>query len=256
MKIVSWNINSIRARLERFTHWLSTTKPDIVCLQETKVTDPDFPLEAITALGYNAVFKGEKSYNGVAILSLVDHRVENVEFELPGQPEAARFIAATVNGIRIVNVYVPNGKEVGHESYFYKLKWLENLYRYLSASNYLKSDLILCGDFNVAPTDIDVHDPQKWHEQILCSSKERQALMKITDLGLVDSFRSLQPTVQQFSWWDYRELCFPKNKGLRIDLMFASQKLLPRIKTTGIEREERKGEKPSDHAPVYCEIGD
>jgi exodeoxyribonuclease-3 len=252
MRIVSWNINSLRKRQDRLFPWLETTKPDVVCLQETKCSDEQFPLLALQAAGYHAVYHGEKSYNGVAILS--KHAPLDVAISLGDKVEDSqtRMIAATVDGVRVYSVYVPNGQAVGSAAYEYKLRWFARLRDRLARENVAQT--IVAGDFNVAPGDLDAHDPALWRGSIMCSEAERAALQSIMDLGLGDTFRALHPEAKLFSWWDYRMLAFPKDRGLRIDLMLAGGELMKQCTAAGIDREMRKGKDPSDHAPVWAEF--
>ena len=252
MKVVTWNVNSIRARLERLEAFLERHDPDVVCLQETKVQDDSFPEQAIKDAGYHVVFHGQKTYNGVAILAKSEPEEVVAAFEDGEDDSEARLLAATVDGVRIINVYVPNGKEVGHEKYDFKLRWLERLSEFVANDAAPDEELLICGDFNVAPGDLDVHDPKKWDEKILCSTPERDALEALTEWGLTDAFRHLYPDEIQFSWWDYRSLGFQKNAGLRIDLFLLSAPLLERCTDVVIDREERKGQGASDHAPVIA----
>jgi len=254
MKIATWNVNSIRARKERAWAWLDQHSPEVVCLQETKVVDDAFPLEELREHGYEAVIHGQKTYNGVAILSRLPLADEAKGFGDDVADEQARLIAATVAGIRVISAYVPNGKEVGHEKYEYKLAWLERLHSYLERNCDPSQPVVLCGDFNVAPDDRDVWDPALWAGGILCSDAERAALQKIVDWGLTDAFRQHHQEGGLYSWWDYRQLGFPKGRGLRIDFAFISQPLIDRCTEAVIDREARKGKQPSDHAPVVITL--
>jgi len=254
MKIATWNVNSIRARKDRLLAWLDKHEPDALCLQETKVVDDDFPLEEIEGAGYQAAFYGQKSYNGVAILAR--HGIDDVVRGFAdGEPEDdARIIAGTVAGIRVVSVYVPNGKDVGTDAYQYKLEWLERLRRYFDASFDPKTKVVLCGDFNVAPEDRDVYDPERLQGTILCSEPERIQLREVVAWGFSDAFRQHHAEGDLFSWWDYRRLGFPKNRGLRIDHVYLSAPLAKVCTAAVIDRDERKGKQPSDHAPVWVEL--
>lgn len=254
MKLATWNVNSIRARQERVLDWLRRHEPEVVCLQELKVEDARFPEAEFRALGYDVATFGQKTYNGVAILSrapLAD--VERGFADGVDDPQA-RFIAATTHGVRVMSTYVPNGQAVGSEKYAYKLEWLERLRRFLVARLGAGAPAALCGDFNVAPTDADVHDPDAWREKVLCSTAERQALERVREVGLVDVVRRLHPEGALFTWWDYRQLAFPKNRGLRIDHVFATPPLAERAVAATVDREARKGKEPSDHAPVIVEF--
>jgi len=254
MKIATWNVNSVRARQERLLEWLRTRKPDILCLQELKCTDADFPTDAVREVGYHAAIHGQKTYNGVAILAKEEPR-DVVKGLSDGVDDThARLIAATVGGIRVVSAYAPNGQSVDSEQYHYKLQWYERLRRYLDTRHQPGEPLVLGGDWNVAPADLDTYDPKEWEGQTLFTAKEKAALQRVCDFGLQDSFRQLYPDVQKFSWWDYRMLAFPKNRGLRIDHLYVTAPLVPRLVQVDVDREERKGKQPSDHAPVWLEL--
>jgi exodeoxyribonuclease-3 len=253
MRIVSWNINSLRRRQERLVNWLASTQPDVVCLQETKCTDEQFPVLDLTAAGYHSAFHGQKSYNGVAIISkleLTDVRAALCDEEEDPQ---ARVIAGTIAGVRVYSIYAPNGQAVGSPAYDYKMKWYGRLRKCLEREN-KDEPLIVCGDFNVAPKDEDVYDPDLWRGAIMCSDAERQAFDDLCAVGLVDTLRLHHPETGRFTWWDYRMLSFPKNRGLRIDAVLASKSLAGRCTAAGIEREMRKGKEPSDHAPIWAEF--
>ncbi len=253
MKIATWNVNSLKVRLPQVVDWIGVHKPDVLALQETKVTDENFPAVEINASGYEAAFSGQKTYNGVAMLTTTP--VEDVDTNFPGLvTEERRTIAATVNGVRIVNLYVVNGQEVGSEKYAYKLKWLDAVADYLHAQVEKWADVIVVGDFNVAPEDRDVHDPEAWREQILCSTPEREALQKILKLGFSDVFRKFEQDDNSFSWWDYRAAAFRRNMGLRIDLVLATERLRDVCVRCDIDKSPRKNERPSDHAPVVAEF--
>jgi exodeoxyribonuclease III len=252
MKIASWNINSLRKRQDRLFAWLESTQPDVVCLQETKCPDEQFPLLALQAAGYHSVFHGEKSYNGVAILSL--HEPREVRAALCDEVDdpQARVIAATIDDVRVLSIYAPNGQAVASPAYHYKLKWYARLRDCLAGEK--SGNLAVCGDFNVAREDIDVHDPQLWKDAIMCSEEERAALETLCEVGLRDTLRLHHKDAGLFSWWDYRMLAFPKNRGLRIDAILASRPLAEKCVAAGIDREMRKGKEPSDHAPVWAEF--
>ncbi len=254
MIICSWNVNSVNARLPRVLSFLERCRPDIVCLQELKCTDEKFPLMEIQAQGYEVSLWGQKTYNGVAILSRQPQ--QNVHRGWRGDLSAqeSRYISAQSDGIQVASLYVPNGREVQSDHYHYKLRWLSEAREATrSAANGVRPAFLL-GDFNITPDDRDVHDPAAWHESILCSSAERQALRSLLQDGWVDVWRHLHAGEQAFSWWDYRNLSFPRNQGLRIDLILANRAALPRCQRAWIERDERKGDKPSDHAPVLVEL--
>jgi len=252
VKLVTWNVNSIRQRLERLIALLARHAPDVVCLQETKVTDADFPVAALREAGYATAFAGQKSYNGVAILARSEPAEVTCGFRDGADDGQARLIAATVADVRVICAYVPNGQAVGTEKYAYKLEWLERLRRMLEREADASQPLALAGDFNVAPADADVHDPEAWRGQVLCSEPERAALARVLDWGLVDAFRARYPERVAFTWWDYRELGFPKNRGLRIDHVLLSRPLIERLEDVVIDRDERKGKGASDHAPVLA----
>lgn len=253
MKIASWNVNSLNVRLPHLEEWLKARRPDIVGLQETKLEDARFPDAALLALGYRSVFAGQKTYNGVALLSRV--RAEDVQVGIPGfEDEQKRVIAARFGELRVVNLYVVNGKAVGDEKYDYKLRWLAALRDWLAEEIRCHPKLIVLGDFNIAPDDRDVHDPIAWREQILCSAPEREALKRLLELGLHDSFRLHSAEAGQFSWWDYRAAGFRRNLGLRIDLVLVSEALRAACAAAVIDREPRSWDRPSDHAPVCVEL--
>ena len=253
MKIASWNVNSIRARLDHLRDWLSTSQVDILALQETKVQDADFPVSEISEMGYNCLFKGQKSYNGVAILSRQKMRL--LEVGIPDfEDNQCRLLSASDDNVNIINVYVPNGSAVGSDKFEYKIKWLNALKTWLTRLAQEKNNLILLGDFNIAPDDEDVHDPELWRDKILCSAEERNLLEGIKALGLVDTFREFSQADSSFSWWDYRAGGFPRNRGLRIDLIFASIAMQKNVKSSTIDTTPRGWEKPSDHAPVVLEL--
>ena len=257
MIISAWNVNSLNMRMPRLLAWVAANRPDVVCLQETKLEDAKFPALDIAAAGYTAHFAGQKTYNGVAILVRNDLAASDVAIGIPGfDDEQKRVIAATVAGIRIVGVYVPNGQSVDSEKYRYKLAWYAALAGMLRAELALHPALAVLGDFNVAPEDRDVHDPALWAGQVLCSDAERAAFRALLDAGLSDSFRLFDQPEKTFSWWDYRQLAFPKNNGLRIDHILLSPALASRCAASRIDRAARKGEKPSDHAPVLVELRD
>jgi exodeoxyribonuclease III len=297
VKIASWNINSLRKRQDRLFTWLENTKPDIVCLQETKCTDEQFPVLALQAAGYHSAYHGEKSYNGVAILSkskLRDVRASLCDEVVDPQ---ARVIAAKIDNLRVYSVYAPNGQAVGSPAYEYKLNWYRRLRDCLAKegevaepgeagqlfqpvegmrkddtnrkswatqpidtiscpSGAKRVDLAVCGDFNVAPEDIDTYDAELWRGAIMCSDGERAAFRQLCDVDLVDTLRLHHKEGGLYSWWDYRMLSFPKNRGLRIDAILASKSLAEKCIAAGIDREMRKGKEPSDHAPVWAEFSE
>jgi len=252
MKIASWNINSLRKRQERLFAWLEGTKPDIVCLQETKCRDEQFPALALQAVGYHSAYHGEKSYNGVAILSKTNLRDVRASLCDEIVDPQARVIAARIDNLRIYSIYAPNGQAVGSPAYEYKLNWYARLRDCITKEKDL--DLVVCGDFNVAPGDADVYDPALWRGAIMCSDGERAAFQQLCDAGLTDTLRLHHKESGLFSWWDYRLLSFPKNRGLRIDAILVSKSLATKCTDAGIDREMRKGKEPSDHAPVWAEF--
>ncbi|HUH94082.1 MAG TPA: exodeoxyribonuclease III [Casimicrobiaceae bacterium] len=253
MKLASWNVNSLAIRLPRLVDWLAANQPDIVGLQETKVEDARFPALEIAAAGYQAIFCGQRSYNGVAILSKL--AAKDTCPDMPEFPDDhKRVLAATIGGVRFVCLYVPNGQSVGSEKYQYKLRWLAAATAYLRHELERHPRLAVVGDFNVAPEDRDVHDPDLWRNAIMCSDAERAAFRDWLALGLKDAFRLFAQPEKTFSWWDYRMLAFPKNRGLRIDHILLSPALVRSCVSCRIDRDARKGAKPSDHAPVVAEL--
>jgi exodeoxyribonuclease-3 len=254
MKIASWNVNSLNVRLPHLQEWLKLRAPDVVALQETKLEDERFPDDVLAALGYRSVFAGQKTYNGVAILSR--ESASDVQVGIPGfADEQKRAIAATVGGVRIVNLYVVNGQSVGTDKYHYKLRWLDAVHAWLAEELQRHPQLVVMGDFNIAPDHRDVHDPNAWNDDsILTSTAERAALQRLRGLGLHDSFRLHSEDGGHFSWWDYRAAAFRRNLGLRIDLLLVSEALKPRCTHSSIDREPRSWERPSDHAPVLIEL--
>ncbi|WP_411833750.1 exodeoxyribonuclease III [Pseudoxanthomonas mexicana] len=254
MKIASWNVNSLNVRLPHLQQWLQAAAPDIVGLQETKLEDHRFPDAALAALGYRSVFAGQKTYNGVAILSR-DPAME-VQVGIPGfEDDQKRVIAATVAGLRIVNLYVVNGQDVGTEKYGYKLRWLEAVREWLRDELQRHPKLVVLGDFNIAPDERDVHDPVIWNEaHILTSAAEREALRALYALGLHDAYRLHHADGGVFSWWDYRAAGFRRDLGLRIDLTLVSDALREAAVEAGIDREPRTWDRPSDHAPAWVRL--
>jgi exodeoxyribonuclease-3 len=257
MKFASWNVNSLKVRLPHLLGWLARQGPQIVCLQEIKLEDAKFPVQEIESAGYHCVWSGQRTYNGVAILSRAI--LADVATGMPGFPdEQKRVIAATVgkdaDAIRIVCAYVPNGQAVDSEKYEYKLNWLAAFRRWLEEELKRNPRLALLGDYNIAPADEDVHDPKAWEGQILCSPKEREAFGKLLALGLKDSFRMFTQPDKSFTWWDYRMNGFKRNLGLRIDHILLSSELALRCRACSIDVEPRRLERPSDHAPVMAEL--
>ncbi len=254
LKVVTWNVNSITVRLERLLALLNREKPDVVLLQELKSIEEKFPFEALKQAGYEAIVLGQKGYNGVAILSKKPLNNISKGMESFYQDPAARVIKGQFGKITFVCCYVPNGQEVGSEKFKYKLEWLKGFTQFIKEELEKKSPLIIAGDFNIAPEDRDVHDPALWREKILCSNLERESFFGLLKLGLEDTFRLHFQEKGLFSWWDYRALGFQKNQGLRIDFIIASKDLAKLCTHAQIDRDERKGEKPSDHAPVIAEF--
>jgi exodeoxyribonuclease III len=252
MKIATWNVNSIRTRLPRLLSWLERRQPDIVCLQETKVVDANFPLAELEAAGYRCLINGQKTYNGVAILSLKE-AIDAVR-QLPGDTleSERRLLAAKIDGVKIINVYVPNGSEVGSIKYTYKLEWYRRLREFLDKSFDPKDQVLICGDFNVAPEDRDVWNPKLWQGKILFSEPEKEALKRVMEWGFIDTLRLHHSDGGFYTWWDYRAGSFHRGWGLRIDHILVSPPLAARCTSVEIDRDERKGEKPSDHAPVVA----
>lgn len=256
MKIASWNVNSIRLRLDRLLRWLDRHQPDAMCLQELKCVEEKFPFDAIREVGYQAVVSGQPTYNGVAILSREEPLEISKVFGDANEDRQARFVSALVGEVRVLSVYVPNGSVVGSEKWRYKLEWLARLRSYLETHHDPSETLALCGDFNVAPEDSDVANPDKWRNSVLCHELGREALQKLGVWGLVDVFHRHHPEGGLYSWWDYRQLGFPRNDGLRLDLVLATESLARRSLSAEIDRQERKGKQPSDHAPVIASFSD
>ena len=253
MKIATWNVNSLKVRLPHVLDWLAASDADVLCLQETKTTDENFPVDEIEAAGYQVVFSGQKTYNGVAIIS--KQPAQDVVRDVPGlDDQQRRILAATIGNVRVLDLYVVNGQEVGSEKYDHKLYWLEQVTAYIRQQLEAHKNFVVLGDFNIAPEDRDVHDPDAWHERILCSTPERDALKKMMGLGLSDTFRLFEQEDDSFSWWDYRAAAFRRNRGLRIDLVLASDALGNNCTACYIDKEPRGLERPSDHTPVVAEF--
>jgi exodeoxyribonuclease-3 len=255
MKIVTWNVNSIRARLERVVAWLESTSPDVVCLQEIKVRDEDFPYDAIEATGYHAAVFGQPTYNGVAVLAKEEPKEIRRGFHMGDEDPQSRLIAASFGDVRVISVYVPNGSEVGSEKYEYKLGWLERLMEYLDRYEDRTKKLAVCGDYNIAFDDKDVSEPDEWRGSVLYNDEMTERLTRLLDWGMTDTVRQMHPDGGVLSWWDYRRLAFPRNDGLRIDHILATAPLAESLQSAYVDRDERKGKKPSDHAPVVAEFG-
>jgi exodeoxyribonuclease-3 len=252
MKIATWNVNSINVRMPQLLGWLDRVAPDVVCLQETKCVDENFPLEDIENAGYQAIFTGQKSYNGVAILS--KHAISDVQKNFLDDDDESpkRMIAATVNGVRIVNTYIPNGTELWTDKFTFKLDWLQRLRRYFDDQCALDNNVLLCGDFNVAMEEMDVWSVHAWTGKLHFTKTERAAMFNVKQWGFTDLFRKIKGDVQEFSWWDYRAGAWQKNHGLRIDHVWASPSLAEKCIDCHIDRSTRELEKPSDHAPVVA----
>ena len=253
MKIASWNVNSLKVRLEQVLEWLEANRPDVLVLQEIKQVTEAFPTESFTEAGYESLASGQKTYNGVAVVCRT--APADPVMDLPGfEDPQRRVLAATIDGVRVVNLYVPNGQSVGSDKYEYKLGWLAALKDYLAAELEAHEHVAVLGDFNIAPDDRDVYDPEKWGDDILCSPLEREALGRLVELGFTDTFRRFEQPEKTFSWWDYRAAGFRRNAGLRIDLILANAALAEKCTASYVDREPRTWERPSDHAPVVAEF--
>ena len=253
MKIAAWNVNSLKVRLPHLLDWLAEQQPDALCLQELKLEDHNFPRAEIEAAGYQVAFYGQKTYNGVALLAR--EPISDITFGNPHfTDEQKRLIAGTIGDTRIICAYMPNGQAVGSDKYEYKLRWLDSLAVWIEEELAAHPKLALCGDYNIAPDDRDVHDPKVWADGILCSPPERAAFKRLLGLGLSDSFRLFEQPEKIFSWWDYRMLGFQKNLGLRIDHILLSRTLAEKCIAAGVDRAPRKRERPSDHAPVWATL--
>jgi exodeoxyribonuclease-3 len=257
LKIASWNVNSLNVRLPHVLAWTAEAQPDILALQETKLTDDRFPVDELVEAGYHSAYSGQPTYNGVAILSKEPGR--DMVTDIPGLEDPQRRILAltvptALGDVRVVDLYVVNGSEVGSEKFEYKLDWLRKVTAWLQQEAQQHERLVVLGDFNIAPDDRDVHDPEAWRDKILCSQPERAALGEIYSLGLVDTFRLFDQEERVFSWWDYRMNAFRRKLGLRIDLLLASKAMVDRCKASYVDIEPRRQERPSDHAPVVAEF--
>jgi exodeoxyribonuclease-3 len=253
MKLATWNVNSLNVRLPQLLDWLNLNQPDVLGLQETKCVDAKFPAEAIRAAGYEVVFSGQPTYNGVAVLSKTP--MTDLVTDIPGLDDPQRRVmAVTTGGIRFIDLYVPNGQAVGTDKYAYKLDWLEKLHAWLADELARHEHVAVVGDFNIAPADADVHDPAEWEGKVLCSEPERAALQGLLELGLTDCFRLFEQPEQCFSWWDYRMNNFRRNRGLRIDLVLASRALASHCRASSVDKTPRSWERPSDHAPAVAEF--
>lgn len=253
MKIASWNVNSLRVRLPQVLQWLEDNPIDILALQETKMQDQDFPAEEINAAGYQVVYSGQKTYNGVAILAKSE--ITDIVTDVAGLDDPQRrILMGTVGDVRVIDLYVVNGSEVGSEKFSYKLDWLEKVTAHIKKETKKHKNIVVLGDFNIAPEDKDVHDPEGWAGKILCSDDERGALEKICKLGFTDTFNLFDQEDATFSWWDYRGGGFRRNHGLRIDLILASENLQKNCINSIVDKTPRSWERPSDHAPVVAEF--
>ena len=253
MKVATWNVNSMNVRKPHVVEWLQNHEPDVLVLQEIKQVTEKFPADELQDLGYRSMANGQKTYNGVAVISKSEMADPITDFPDLDDPQR-RILAVTVDDVRIVNLYVPNGSEVGSEKYVYKLDWLASLHRYLAKECKRHQNVVVLGDFNIAPADADVHDPENWGDAILCSPPEREALARLFELGLTDVFRKFEQPEQTFSWWDYRAAGFRRNAGLRIDLILTSAAMTERCTASFVDKEPRAWERPSDHAPVVAEF--
>lgn len=253
MKLATWNVNSLKVRLPQVLQWLTDNPVDVLCLQETKTVDEKFPVADIEAAGYQVVFTGQKTYNGVAILS--KHPMQDVVKNNPRfADEQQRIIAATIDGVRVICAYIPNGQAVDSDKYQYKLRWLDGLQQWLAEECKAHEKIALLGDYNIAPEDRDVHDPVAWQGQVLVSEPERAAFQRLCGLNLKDAFRLFEQPEKLFSWWDYRQMAFRRNMGMRIDHILLSPALAARCSACVIDKAPRKWEQPSDHTPVVATI--
>ena len=253
MKIASWNVNSLNVRLPHVIAWVEAAEPDVLALQEIKQTDDKFPAAELREIGFEAAWSGQKTYNGVAVLAR--QKLTDPVTDVPGLDDPQRrILAVTVADVRVINLYVVNGKEVGSDKYEYKLEWLRHVTNYVESQLAEHENVVVLGDFNIAPEDRDIHDPDAWHEKILCSTPEREALQKMMDLGLTDTFRMFDQAERSFSWWDYRAAGFRRDLGMRIDLVLASNAMAQRCTAASIDKEPRRQERPSDHTPAIAEF--
>ena len=253
MKIATWNVNSMNVRQQHVVEWLQSHEPDVLVLQEIKQLAEKFPADALQDIGYHSIASGQKTYNGVAVISR--NPANDPVTDFPGfKDPQRRILATTIDDVRVIDLYVPNGSEVGSEKYAYKLNWLAALRDFLEAAMARHENVVVLGDFNIAPADADVYDPEKWGDAILCSPQEREALGKLIDLGLTDVFRKFDQADGVFSWWDYRAAGFRRNAGLRIDLILTSDNMTQRCTASYVDKEPRAWERPSDHAPVVAEF--
>ena len=257
MKLATWNINSLAVRLPQVLDWLNLHQPDALCLQETKLTDDKFPHAELAAVGYRSEWFGQKTYNGVALLTRADsgHRATDIVKNIPGLDDPqARVITGTLGDIRLIGAYIPNGQAPDSEKFVYKMRWLTALREWVASELARHPKLVLVGDYNIAPEDRDVHDPIAWAGQVLCTPEERAHFRGLIDIGLIDAFRLFDQPPKSWSWWDYRMLAFRKNQGLRIDHILVSEALKSSVTACVIDKLPRKNERPSDHAPVVVEL--
>lgn len=253
MKLATWNVNSLTVRLPHVLDWLEANQPDALCLQETKQEDSKFPYAALEEAGYHAIHNGQKTYNGVAIIS--PHAIKDVQMDMPDYEDTQkRIIAATIQDVRVICAYVVNGQAVDSDKYQYKMQWLSQLHTWVKAELTQHSKLALLGDYNIAPDDRDCHDPAAWEGQVLVSAPEREAFQQLLALGLHDSFRLFNEEAGQFSWWDYRMAAFRRNMGMRIDHILVSDTLKALCQSCEIDKTPRKLERPSDHTPVVLTL--
>lgn len=247
--VATWNVNSLRVRLPQVVQWIEANNPSVLALQETKITDEHFPVAELESLGYSVIYTGQPTYNGMAIISR--REPERIVTALPQWDDPQRrFLAATIDKVHVVNVYVPNGASVDSEKYHYKLVWLKHLQQYLEEALKVHEQLVVLGDFNIAPEDIDVYDPSAWAGKVLCSEAEREAFQALLALGLTDNFRLFKQPEGTYSWWDYRTFAFRHNRGLRIDLILSNSEFAKRCESCRVDTVPRRGERPSDHTPV------
>ncbi len=251
MKIASWNVNSMKVRLPHVLDWLASESPDVLTIQETKLPDDKFPVDEIEEAGYQVVCSGQRTYNGVATIS--KRSSENVITDVPGLDDPQRrILGTTIGNLRVLNLYVVNGQEVGSEKYQYKLEWLDKVTQYIARDLENYENYVVLGDFNITPDDRDLHNPERWKDRILCSEPERTALNKILELGFQDTFRLFDQPEKTFSWWDYRQMAFSRNRGMRIDLILANHNLAKSCERSYVDVNPRRLERPSDHAPVVA----
>lgn len=255
MRIASWNVNSLNVRLPQVIQWLTDNPVDVLALQELKMDQDKFPLSEIENCGYKAVWYGQKTYNGVALLTHQTHNITDVTQGIPGFDDSQRrVISATIQGIRIINVYCVNGESVDSEKFTYKLNWFRQLTQFIKDELTHHKKLVILGDFNIAPADLDVYDPTAWQGKVLCSAPEREAFQALLSLGLHDSLRALKPDTAEYSWWDYRAAMFRRNLGMRIDHILISSPLMKNAVSCNVDKTPRRNERPSDHAPIVLNL--